>query len=210
MAEFTSYGTQYNQAAASRLGGGLANAARAAGSGFGGVALDREEQQLREARAQGAAMQSRLATASGSPFAAARQASRALGQQTSAIQQQTDATLAQAAEQERQRQEAERIRREQQAQQWLGAGLSAAGSVLGNVLVPGIGGAAGGGLGGAIGSALTGGGGGQAGQPPMMVQPRAAVPAQPVPADERFGPYGNFRSMVGWHNDQATRYGRGL
>lgn len=182
-ASYNSFGTTSNVAAARRLGGGtvggtLGEAAYRAGGGFGQIALDREQQQLREAQRQAASAQMATQAASGNPFAAGRSAAQYLGQQTSAIQQQTDSQLAQAAEQERQRQEAERIRRDQQAQQWLGAGLSAAGNVLGNVLVPGIGGAAGGGLGVAIGSALTGGGGAQAGSPPMMVQPRAAVPAQ--------------------------------
>lgn len=187
---YNSFGTDSNVAAAGRLGvgGALSNAAMQAGGGFGRIALDREQQQLREAQGQAARSQMRVQASGGNPFEAARQSGRMLNQQTQAIQSQTDSQLAQAAEQERQRQEAERLRREQQAQQWLGAGLSAAGSVLGNVLVPGLGGAMGGALGGGLGSALTGGAqapqqGGILGglgqqaprQPPMMPRPTGGM-----------------------------------
>lgn len=160
---------QYNQFSQSDPYGSLSPLAVAAS--------DRRARALGGAQADAGRASAALTQAGGNPFAAAREAQRGYVAQAGQANVQASQEMAQIAAQATQQRLAEEERKRQDAERWLGAGLSAAGSVLGNVLVPGIGGA----LGGAAGSALGGGQPQQAARPPMMVQPRAAVPAQPAP-----------------------------
>lgn len=120
------------------------------------AASDRRARALGAAQADAGRATAALTQAGGNPFAAAREAQRGYVAQAGNVNTQASQEMAQIAAQATQQRLAEEERKRQEAEQWIGRGLSAAGSVLGNVLVPGIGGALGGGAGNALGAVVSG------------------------------------------------------
>ena len=144
------------------------------------AARNRQREGLGSARRDMAYQIAGMTSAGANPFGAARAADRAYQAQAGDIRQQASEQMQQAAAMEAQRREEEMLRKQQEARQFLGAGLSTAGAVLGTVVGGPIGAQAGGGLGSAVGGGLTGIGSQPGAARPMAGQ-RPAATAQPAP-----------------------------
>lgn len=144
------------------------------------AARNRQREGLGSARRDMAYQIAGMTSAGANPFGAARAADRAYQAQAGDIRQQASEQMQQAAAMEAQRREEEMLRKQQEARQFLGAGLSTAGAVLGTVVGGPIGAQAGGGLGSMVGGGLTGVGGQPGAARPMAGQQAAQQQMKPA------------------------------